>query len=74
MTSAQYWRRWSMAGAAFLLVLALVLHVVVTRPILAALRQSPRVAVGPLDPLRALIDCYSIGYGKPSLKASEVMR
>ena len=37
MTPLQYWTRWGLAGAAFLLALAGVLYLVVTRPILQAL-------------------------------------
>ena len=37
MTTWQYWTRWALAGVAFLLALAGVLHVVVTQPIVAAL-------------------------------------
>ena len=37
MTPFQYWTRWAAAGAAFLLALAGVLYIVVTRPILQAL-------------------------------------
>ena len=37
MTPFQYWTRWAFAGACFLLMLALVLYLVVTWPILQAL-------------------------------------
>ncbi len=37
MTPWQYWTRWGLAGAAFLLALAGVLYLVVTRPILSVL-------------------------------------
>lgn len=37
MTATQYWVRWAIAGAIAALVGALILYVVVTRPIVAAL-------------------------------------
>jgi hypothetical protein len=37
MTNWQYWSRWALAGAGFLLALAGVLHFVVTQPIIRAL-------------------------------------
>jgi hypothetical protein len=37
MTTWQYWTRWALAGAGFLLALAGVLHYVVTVPIMRAI-------------------------------------
>lgn len=44
MTNRQYWTRWALAASVWMLVLTGVLHVVVTRPIVAAVRATdPRL-------------------------------
>ncbi len=70
MTPTQYWLRWTLAGVLFLTAQ----YLTVTRPLLAALRPVPQFQADALTPLRSLVDCYSLGYSKPSLKASEVLR
>lgn len=42
MTPFEYWSRWALAGVAFLIGLALVLHFVVTHPIVEAIRGAGR--------------------------------
>lgn len=40
MTPLTYWTYWALAGAAFVVVLAIVLHVVVTKPLVRAIQAA----------------------------------